>query len=72
MRHAQVVEAYVKQADPQRKLVVVSYVGVWTKVRLHGLVGDAQRGACTAGPDMQCSCRSAAQEAAAFSHGPKP
>lgn len=26
------MEAYAKQADPSRKLIILSYVGVWTKV----------------------------------------
>ena len=25
----------MKQADPQRKLIILSYVGVWTKVQAH-------------------------------------
>jgi hypothetical protein len=29
----QALEAYVKQADPKRKLIILSYVGVWTKVQ---------------------------------------
>lgn len=33
----QALEAYVKQADPKRKLIILSYVGVWTKVQAHRL-----------------------------------
>jgi hypothetical protein len=29
----QALEAYLKQADPKRKLIILSYVGVWTKVQ---------------------------------------
>ena len=33
----QALEAYVKQADPKRKLIILSYVGVWTKVQARRL-----------------------------------